>query len=63
MLLAVAMDSSGTIRDLAARVSMTERAAVTILKQLNEDGVISKIREGRRNSYEINYDEFSRHVG
>jgi DNA-binding MarR family transcriptional regulator len=63
ILLAVAMDSSGTIRDLAARVSMTERAAVTILKQLNEAGVIAKIREGRRNSYEIDYDEFGRHVG
>jgi DNA-binding MarR family transcriptional regulator len=63
ILLAVAMDSTGTVRDLASRSGVTERAAITILKQLHEDGVIVKVREGRRNSYEINYDEFGRHVG
>ncbi len=37
---------------------VTERAAVAILNQLEAEGIIQRRREGRRNSYTIDYDGF-----
>ena len=41
----------------------TERAAVAILRQLEEEGMLVRSKEGRRNSYRIEFDkvrDFSR---
>jgi DNA-binding PadR family transcriptional regulator len=39
---------------------VTERAVVAILNQLEEDGIIVRHREGRRNTYSIDYEGLRR---
>ncbi len=51
LLLAIAMDSQSTVREMAASVGITERAVVAILNQLEGGGIIVRERQGRRNSY------------
>ena len=57
VLLAIAMDSRGTVRDIAQSVGVTERAIVAILNQLEADRIITRQKQGRRNSYIIEFDE------
>ena len=54
VLICLAGDSEQRIRDLADTVGITERAVQRILSDLEQAGVITKIKEGRRNHYEIN---------
>jgi DNA-binding MarR family transcriptional regulator len=57
-LLEIASGHSSTVREMAMRANMTERAVVSILKQLHDEGIIAKNREGRRNSYDIDFEAF-----
>jgi DNA-binding IclR family transcriptional regulator len=41
------------VRDVAQRVGITERAVQKILAELEEGGVLTKEKEGRRNHYQI----------
>ena len=50
-----------TLRDIAAAVGITERAALSILRALEEDGMISRQKEGRRNRYWVNIGALLRH--
>ena len=62
-LLALANTVELTANEIAAAVGITERAAVAILRQLEEEGMLVRSKEGRRNSYRIEFDkvrEFSR---
>ena len=43
-----------TLRDIAGTVGITERATLSILRALEEDGIISRQKEGRRNRYWVN---------
>jgi hypothetical protein len=43
---------------MAVRANMTERAVLSILKQLEDERVIVKSREGRRNTYAIDFEAF-----
>ncbi len=54
ILLALAQDPEARLRDLAERVGITERAVHRLLSEMEAAGVISRHREGRRNSYSIN---------
>jgi hypothetical protein len=58
ILLAVAGDGTQTVRDLAAKAEITERAAVAILNQLRAEYIIDAVREGRRNTYTIDFTAF-----
>jgi hypothetical protein len=49
------------VRDVAAGVGITERAAQSILGDLAEAGYVTVTRVGRRNSYRINPDLPLRH--
>lgn len=49
------------VRDLAARIGITERAIIRILGELEAAGVLRRHREGRRNHYEIDGDTPLRH--
>lgn len=53
LLLSIAMDRESTVREMAAAVGITERAVVAILNQLEDEGVVIRERQGRRNSYRI----------
>jgi DNA-binding transcriptional ArsR family regulator len=49
------------VRDIAARIGITERAVIRIIGELEAAGVIRRRREGRRNHYEIDGDTPLRH--
>jgi len=55
------VDPTARMRDVSERVGITERAAIRIVKHLEEADVLSKQREGRRNRYRIHMDKPLRH--
>ena len=61
VLLCISEDPDITVRDLALQVGITERAVMRIIGELDEGGVITRTREGRRNHYTINGDLPLRH--
>jgi hypothetical protein len=52
-LLCIAHDPDTRLRDIAASLSITERRAYGIVNDLTEAGYVLKLRDGRRNRYEI----------
>jgi DNA-binding MarR family transcriptional regulator len=58
ILLAIAQDDLRTVRELAAAVGITERAAVGIVGQLDSEGIVVRRRLGRRNVYRIDFEAF-----
>ena len=61
VLVCLAADDSQTVRDVAAKVGITERAVLRIVAELEQAGVLAREREGRRNRYRINTDVPLRH--
>lgn len=53
VLVCIARDPDVRLRDVADQVGITERAAFKIVTELEEGGVLTRIREGRRNHYEL----------
>lgn len=49
------------VRDIAARVGITERATQAILGDLAHDGYLERIRIGRRNHYKVRRSAHFRH--
>jgi hypothetical protein len=49
------------LRDIAVQVGITERAVQRIVADLEAGEVITRIREGRRNRYEVHPDRPLRH--
>lgn len=61
MLVCLTADGDLTVRDIAARVGITERAVLRILAELEQAGVLTREREGRRNRYRIDWQARLRH--
>jgi len=61
VLVCLAQDPSARLRDVAARVGITERAVQKILADLAEAGVVERRRAGRRNRYRLHADRPLRH--
>ena len=55
VLITVGQRPHSTLREIAQSVGITERAALSILRALEEDGLISRERQGRRNRYWLHY--------
>lgn len=53
VLISLASDPTLRIRDLAARVGITERAIQRIISELEEAGYLTHERDGRRNLYRV----------
>ena len=53
VLLALAVNPDATLREVAERVGITERAAHRIVGELEREGALTRSRDGRRNHYEI----------
>ena len=53
VLICVAHDPGIRLRDIAAAVGITERAAHRILSELVEEGYVLRERQGRRNRYQV----------
>jgi predicted transcriptional regulator len=52
-LMCIANDPGIRLRDIAARLAITERSAYGIVTDLTEAGYIVKTKDGRRNRYQI----------
>lgn len=53
VLVCLAADGDQTLREVAAKVGVTERAVQRIVAELEHAGVLSRTRDGRRNLYTI----------
>jgi len=53
VLICIASDPTLRMRDLAARVGITERAVQRIVADLRDAGYLSLERRGRRNHYDV----------
>jgi DNA-binding MarR family transcriptional regulator len=61
VLLAVARGGDVRISDIAARVGITERATLMILKDLEDGGCITRRKTGRRTQYTVDEHQHFRH--
>ena len=61
VLICLAAEPDARLRDLAAKVGITERAVQAIVTDLEEGGALTRIREGRRNRYQLHPDVALRH--
>lgn len=53
VLVAVAADPDIRVEDIAAQVGITRRAALLILRDLQDDGYLARERRGRRTHYTV----------
>jgi hypothetical protein len=53
VLLCIARDPGIRLRDIAAMLDITERSAYGIVTDLTQAGYIIKLKDGRRNRYQI----------
>lgn len=61
VLVALASAPGATLREVATRVGITERAVQRIVADLEKAGALVKEREGRRNLYRIRHELHLRH--
>ncbi|MFD3938638.1 MarR family transcriptional regulator [Streptomyces sp. NPDC058618] len=61
VLVAIARDPAVRLRDVAAMCGLTERTVQTIVTDLEADGYLRRVRDGRRNRYEISTGAVFRH--
>ncbi|AOT03603.1 helix-turn-helix transcriptional regulator [Arthrobacter sp. U41] len=61
VLLSVAADPQARITEIAARVGITPRATLQILKDLEDGGYLHRIRAGRRTRYALEPHQHFRH--
>jgi DNA-binding MarR family transcriptional regulator len=53
VLLCIAHDPGARLRDIAASLGITERSAHGIVTDLAEAGYVIKLKDGRRNRYQV----------
>ena len=61
VLVAVARAPDARVADIAAEVGVTQRAALSILRDLESAGYVTRTRHGRRTHYEIRPHQHFRH--
>ena len=61
VLIHVANHPRSTLREIAAAVGITERAALSILRLMEEDAIITREKEGRRNKYWVDFNALFEH--
>lgn len=61
VLFCIVQDPEVRLRDVAARVGITERAVQRIVTDLENEGYLKVSKEGRRNRYQVNFDLPLRH--
>ena len=61
VLVCLAENPDARLREVAERVGITERTALRLVTQLEQSGILMRLKEGRRNSYIINPSERLRH--
>ena len=53
VLMCIASDPDTRLRDIADRVGITERSVFAIVNDLEEAGMVRRVKVGRRNTYQI----------
>ena len=53
VLLYIADDPTARLRDIAARLDITERSVYRVINEMADDGYLVKERDGRRNRYDV----------
>lgn len=61
VLVSIASNPDATLREMAESVGVTERAVHRIVGELEAAGVITRVKEGRRNHYELDLSIPMRH--
>ena len=61
VLVCLAENPEARLRDVADRVGITERSAQRLITHLDEAGILTRVKHGRRNSYFINTNAHLRH--
>lgn len=61
VLVCLARDPEARLRDVAVSVGITERAVQKIVSDLEEAGVVERVRDGRRNRYRLFLEKPLRH--
>ncbi len=61
VLLAIARNPDSTLREVATRVGITERAVQRIVADLEAGDYLERVRTGRRNRYKIHHELPMRH--
>ncbi|NBU30260.1 MAG: MarR family transcriptional regulator [Actinobacteria bacterium] len=61
VLILLSQDADARLRDIAAAVGVTERAATAIINDLEAAGYLTRSREGRRNHYTVHKHQLFRH--
>jgi DNA-binding MarR family transcriptional regulator len=59
VLIYVIRHQDSTVREIAGGVRITERATLAILRQLSDDTIIERHRDGRKNTYAVNFDHLA----
>lgn len=57
VLICLAENPRSRLRDVADKVGVTERTAMRLINRLERAGVVERIRQGRRNFYQIDTSE------
>ena len=61
VLVCLIRDSESRLRDVAADVGITERAVQKIVRDLQDGGMVSVTKKGRRNQYRVHSKKSLRH--
>lgn len=61
VLVTIARDPGVRLRDVATTCALTERTVQAIVTDLETDGYLRRVRDGRRNRYEISDNALFRH--
>lgn len=61
VLVCLAQNPRALLREVAERVGVTERTAMRLITRLDEAGILKRVKQGRRNFYQIETSEHLRH--
>lgn len=61
VLVCLAQNPHALLREVADRVGVTERTAMRLINQLDEAGILERVKQGRRNVYKIRTSKHLRH--
>jgi DNA-binding IclR family transcriptional regulator len=63
VLLELARHPNSTLREIALAVGLTERAVIALLRAVEEEGIVTRWKDGRRNRYSVDLRAVMDHLG
>ena len=59
LLIYVVRHPGSTVSEISTGVGVTDRSTLAMLRQICEDGIVVRQRDGRRNTYAVNFDRLA----